>query len=86
MASDGNATVGESLHVSILNYDTKLSGHEIGNTLTVDPNHQSVRLDSTTVNFKWLADDTIQINLDHRLRTFIKEKKIQGVTIAYKTF
>lgn len=85
LQSDGNATVDLSLQVSILDYDYKLSGKELGNTFTVDRNHGATGLDSTSINFYWLSNDTLQIDYDKLLRTFIQEKKVNGVTIIYKT-
>ena len=83
LQNDGNATVDLSLQVSILDYDYKLSGKEIGNTFTVDRNHASAVLDSTSIKFNWVSNDTLQIDYDKNLRTFIQEKKVKGVTIIY---
>ena len=84
LQNDGNATVDLSLQVSILDYDYKLSGKELGNTFTVDRNHSATGLNSTSINFYWVSNDTLQIEYDKLLRTFIQEKKVDGVTIIYK--
>ena len=84
LQSNGNATVDLSLQVSILDQDYKLSGKELGNTFTVDRNHGATGLDSASINFYWLSNDTLQIDYDKKLRTFIQEKNIDGVTIVYK--
>jgi hypothetical protein len=83
LQNDGNATVDLSLQVSILDYNYKLSGKEIGNTFTVDRNHTAAVLDSTSIKFNWVSNDTLQIDYDKNLRTFIQEKKVKGVTIIY---
>ena len=83
LQNDGNATTGLSLHVSILDYDHKLSGNEIGNTFTVDSNHNTTMLDSTSVKLSWISNDTLQINYDNDLRTFKQEKKVNNVTVIY---
>ena len=83
LQTDGNATVDLSLHVSIINYNHKLSGKEIGNAFTVDSNHGATGLDSTSIKFNWISNDTLQIDYDKNLRTFIQEKKVNGVTIVY---
>lgn len=85
LQNNGNATVDLSLQVSILDYETKLSGTELGNAFTVDRNHGATGLDSASINFDWLSNDTLQIDFDQKLRTFIQEKKVNGVTIIYKT-
>ena len=83
LQNNGNATVDLSLHVSILDYNYKLSGKEIGNTFTVDGNHSTAKLDSTSIKFDWISNDTLQIDYDKNLRTFIQEKRVKGVTIVY---
>ncbi|MCU0321290.1 MAG: hypothetical protein MUE72_02675 [Chitinophagaceae bacterium] len=84
LKSDGNATVDLSYQVSILNQDYKFSGNELGNTFTVDRNHGATGLDTSSINFNWLSNDTLQIDYDEKLRTFIQEKNINGVKIIYK--
>ncbi len=77
------ATVGDSYQVTVMDYNEKFDTTEVGNTFTVDTDHGQTRLDSTSINFVWLANDTLQIDFDKKLRTFIQEKKVQGVTIVY---
>ncbi len=84
LENDENATVGYSLQVSIYKSSYKLSGKEIGNTFTVDDNHGASSLDSTSINFQWVSDDTLMIDYKRNLRTFIQEKSIEGVNILYK--
>ena len=83
LQNNGNATVDLSLHVSILDYNYKLSGKEIGDTFTVDGDHSTPKLDSTSIKFDWISNDTLQIDYDKNLRTFIQEKRVKGVTIVY---
>lgn len=83
LQNEGNATVDLSLHVSILDYKYKLTGKEVGNTFTVDRNRGKTKLDSTSIEFNWINNDTLQIDYDKNLRTFIQEKKVNGVTIVY---
>ena len=84
LLSTGNATVDFSLQVSIYNYDYKLSGKELGNTFTVDRNHSETGLDSSSINFHWLGNDTLQIDYDKKLRTFIQGTKVNKVTVLYQ--
>ena len=67
----GNATVDRSLQVSIFNDDYTVSGKEIGNTFTVDRNHGATVLDAASINLSWLSNDTLQIDFDQKLKTFI---------------
>ena len=83
LQNDGNATVDLSLQVSILDYNYNLSGKDIGNTFTVDRNHTSAVIDSTSIKFCWVSNDTLQIDYDKNLRTFIQEKKVNDVTVIY---
>lgn len=83
LQSSGNATVDLSLHVSILSSNYILLGTELGNTFIVDPNHGMAPLDSLSVNFKWISNDTLQIEYDKKLRTFKKESIVTGVHILY---
>lgn len=83
LQSNGDATVDLSLQVSIFNSDYKLSGKELGNVFTVDRNHGATGIDSSSINLKWVSDDTLQIEYDKKLRTFIQEKIVDGVNIIY---
>ena len=83
LQNDGNATTDLSLYVSILDYNYKLSGKEIGNTFTVDRNHSATVLDSTSIRFNWISNDILQIDFDKNLRTFIEKKKVNTVTVTY---
>lgn len=81
--NDGNAAVDFSLQVSILDNGYTLTGKELGNAFIVDGNHGATSLDSNSINFKWLSDDTLQIEYDKKLSVFLQEKSIEGVTINY---
>jgi len=81
--NEGNATVDLSLHVSILEYTDRISVKEVGNTFTVDDNHGSTRLDSTSIKLNWIGNDTLQIEYDKKLRTFTQKEKVNGVTVVY---
>ena len=83
--SSGNATVGLSLHVSILSFESKSLGSEVGNTFIVDGNHGATRLDSSSINLKWISNDNLQIKYDKKLRSFLKNSKVNGVKIIYVT-
>ncbi|MBN8835627.1 MAG: hypothetical protein J0I09_00055 [Sphingobacteriia bacterium] len=82
--SDGNATVDISYQISVYDFEYKLTGHELGNVFAVDRNHGATGLDTSSINFKWLSNDTVLIDFDKKLRTFIQENKINGVTILYQ--
>jgi len=84
LENSGNATVDNSLQVSILDYDTKASDKEQGNTFTVDSNHGYAALNAASISFNWLSDDTLQIVYDSTLRTFIQNKEVDGVRVLYK--
>jgi len=78
------ATVGDSYQVSIMDYNENFDTSEVGNTFTVDDNHGKTGLDSTSVNFNWLSNDTLQIDYDKNLRTFSQETYLQKIVIVYK--
>lgn len=81
---EAGATVPDSYQVSVMNYNKKFDTTEVGNAFTFDSNHGLTRLDSASANFTWIADDSLQIDYDKNLRTFIKETKVHGVNILYK--
>jgi hypothetical protein len=74
----------DSYQVTVCDNDHKLDKGEVGNTFTVDTNYDSTFLDKKSINFIWLSNDTLQIDYDKKLRTFIQEKKADGITIIYK--
>ena len=81
---EAGATVANSYQVSITDYKTEFDTVAVGNVFTVDDDHGKVNLDPKAINFSWISDDTIEINYNKNLRTFIQEKNIDGVTIVYK--
>ena len=74
----------DSYQVIICNNNHKLDKGEVGNTFTVDTNYDSTFLDKKSINFTWFGNDTLEIDYDKKLRTFIQEKNVDGVTIIYK--
>jgi len=82
---EAGATVSDSYQVTVMDFNNKFDTTEVGNTFTVDPDHDKTWLDSTSINFTWLSNDTLQIDYDKKLRTFIQEKKVEDVTIIYKS-
>ena len=80
----GNATTDNSLQVSVLNYGAKVSDIELGNTFTVDSDHGATKQDTSSIEFTWLTNDTLQISYDKKLRTFIQRDKVNGVTVLYQ--
>ena len=81
---EAGATVSDSYQVTVMDYGNKFDTTEVGNTFTVDTDHGKTWLDSASINFTWRSNDTLQIDYDKKLRTFIQEKKEDGVTIIYK--
>ena len=57
---------------------------EVGNTFTADSDHNATKQDSSSINFIWLTNDSLKIEYDRNLRIFIKETKVEDVTILYK--
>jgi hypothetical protein len=84
LENSGNATVNNSLHVSVLNNSDSVSTEDLGNCFSVDGNHGATSLHSSSINFNWLANDTLQIEYDGKLRSFIQNAKVNGVTVLYK--
>jgi hypothetical protein len=82
--NNGNATVDNSLQVSVVDYNYQDSNKDLGNTFIVDRDHGQTILDSNSIGFTWMSQDTLQIEYDKKLRTFIKENSINGVTVIYK--
>jgi len=78
------ATVADSYQVSVLDYKSRFDTVAVGNVFTTDDDHGKANLNPKAINFIWLANDTLEISYDKNLRTFIKEKSVDGVTIVYK--
>jgi hypothetical protein len=81
---EAGATVTDSYQVTVCDNDHTLDKGEVGNAFTVDTDHGKTWLDSSSINFTWLSSDTLQIDYDKKLRTFIQENKVQEVTLIYK--
>ncbi len=78
------ATVSDSYQVSVTDYDTPFDTTQIGNAFIVDAKGVATGLDSTSLHFSWLSDDSLRIEYDEKLRTFAQKTRIDGVTILYK--
>jgi hypothetical protein len=81
---EAGATVADSYQVTVCDNDHTLAKGEVGNTFTVDTNHGETSLDTASINFTWVGNDTLQIDYNRKLRTFIQEKNIDGIKIIYK--
>jgi hypothetical protein len=84
LENSGNATVDNSLQVSVVDYNYQVSNKDLGNVFIVDSDHGKTILDSVSIGFTWTSQDTLQIDYDKKLRTFTQENSINGVTIIYK--
>lgn len=73
-----------SLQVVIASYDHELDNREVGNAFSVDSDHNKTSQDSSSINFTWLSNDTLKIDYHKKLRTFIQNKSVEGVTIIYE--
>ena len=81
---EAGATVADSYQVTVCDTDHQLDKGEVGNAFTVDTNHGETSLDTASINFTWIDNDTLKIDYDKKLRTFIQNKKIDGIEIIYK--
>lgn len=79
------ATVADSYQVTIIEADKEFDERKAGNTFTVEADANGAMLDSSSINFTWLTADTLQINYDKKLRTFIKERYMDSVVVIYVT-
>lgn len=82
---EAGATVADSYQVTVAKADHKFNESEVGNAFTVDANHGDTWLKPNSINFTWLGNDTLQIDYDKKLRTFVQENKIDGVVVVYKS-
>jgi hypothetical protein len=79
----GNATTDNSLQVTIGDYTYELGEKEVGNIFTTDSDHNKTNLDSSSINFKWITNDSLVIDFDSSLRTFIQKDRVEDVYIMY---
>ncbi|NEU07860.1 hypothetical protein GZH53_06005 [Flavihumibacter sp. R14] len=79
----GNATTGESLQVSILNYNQDLNETENGNVLITGSDHGNLTLDTGAVELIWLSKDSLLIKYNRSLRTFTKLSGANDIKIRY---
>ena len=80
---EAGPTVGDSYQVTIADNSDKFDKNDPGNTFTVDTDHGNTWLNSKSINLTWIANDSLQIDYDKNLRTFIQQKNVSGVTIIY---
>lgn len=79
----GNATLDNSLQVSIKKENDELAKFEIGNVFTVDSNHGKAILDSNAIDLNWVDNNNLQITYNKNLRTFAQVKKVENINIQY---
>ena len=81
----GNATLDNSIHLSVIDCKDQLETTNHGNVFVADSDHGKAKIDGTCVSFKWVSSDTLKVTYDSLLRTFHKETKIKDVYIIYET-
>jgi hypothetical protein len=84
--NEGNATVGESLQLSIKDAHDNLNELEVGNTFIVDDDHGKSVLKATAIKFWWKDDRHLIINYDKRLRTFVKNDHVGNIAVIYECY
>jgi hypothetical protein len=72
----GGATVPNSIQVALLEDDEKLSNEQVGNVFTCN--------ESSIVELKWLSNDSLGIQYSKKAKTYIRQKKVDHITIVYK--
>jgi hypothetical protein len=72
----GGSTVSNSTQVSILEENEQLSDRQTGNIFTCNQ--------SDVVKMQWLSADTLEISYDKNIQTYIKEEKMNGISVVYK--
>ena len=82
----GGATTDNSLQVSVIDFKENLSSEGNGNTFTTDTDHNKTTLDSNSINLLWVTNDSLIIQYDKKLRTFLKMTKVNDVGIGYELF
>jgi len=79
----GNATLDNSLQVSIKKANDELAEFEIGNIFTTDSNHGKAILDSNAIDLHWIDNNNLLITYNKNLRTFTQVKKMGNINIKY---
>ncbi|MDR3714029.1 MAG: hypothetical protein P4L51_14510 [Puia sp.] len=80
---ESGATVPDSYQISVQNRDHVFEKSEVGNAFVVDDNHGQANLDSASIRFHWVSNDTLEIEYDKRLRIFNQTRSINEVAIFY---
>lgn len=78
-ARDCGATTGDSVQVSLLRRDERLSNTG-GNALVADSGHVPLPLQ---VKPEWVSDRVLRLTYDPLLRTFTRAASVAGVTIIH---
>ena len=79
----GNATVENSLHISILNRNEELQNGSIGNIFIANNNKNELTVGVNDVEAKWKSKDTIEIIYQKDLQIFKTEKTLENIVINY---
>lgn len=72
--------IGNSLQVEVVCYSCKIENKKVKNNFaadTISPNGRG-----ELINMSWTAPDSLVVNVDYRLRPFLKEPKGQKTFIA----
>lgn len=82
---EAGATVDNSYQLSIIDFNSKFDTTSVGNTFTVDADHnEKLSLRPDLVNLKWISNDTLKIEYNSGLRTFIKNEKVDNIKVIYE--
>lgn len=79
------ATIAESYQISIINFNSEFDTTSVGNTFTVDTNHnKELNLRPDLINLEWISNDTLKIEYNSKLRVFIKNKEVDNIKVIYE--
>jgi hypothetical protein len=78
------ATDDNSLQVTVANDNYEFTKKENGNAFIVNSDHNSTTQDNKSIRLIWVSDDTLLVEYDKELRTFVKNTNVQNVIIVYK--
>ena len=77
---EGDEGIGNSLQVEVVCFSCKIENKKLKNIFAADTLSPNGR--GELINMSWTAPDTLLVNVDYRLRPFLKEPKGQKTFIT----
>ena len=74
----------ESYNVCIADNNVNHHIHQVPNVFSIQATKSELLNSETSIKLIWIANDSLQINYDQKLKIVFQYNKVENITIIYK--